>query len=229
MSQADTAERFMLKSSYDEFGSQSRNQASNAVLCTEDQTFQIRQVQSSNSVLVVRPSEGRPGPDETGAFSPRLSIACHCPTTLELVLTKPHGAGLFKSRIPTYERFDLDDPRELEVTDDRGLSPKLDKLSLSDELPLSRNEFDQTWIDMCCFELNGQAYIPTPAVLLRGWSLLLNTATLEGLDFAKNFSIDIFEDSVEDGSCPFALLVAIITRLAEDFRQVAGGSERTVA
>ena len=61
----------------------SKQPGPNAVLCTDDHTFQLRQVQSSNSVFILQPSESRRGENEI--TPPILSAIAQCTSTLELV------------------------------------------------------------------------------------------------------------------------------------------------
>lgn len=82
-----------------------------AVLCTDDHTFQLRQVQSSNSVYIVRPSESLHEDHEIP--SPSLSAIARCTSTLELVTSDTAASfamvsQLLKESLPQYEGIDTD-------------------------------------------------------------------------------------------------------------------------
>lgn len=82
-----------------------------AVLCTNDLTYQIRQVQSSNSVFILQPSESHRGVNEIP--SPNLSAIAKCTATLELVLSDTAASfamvsRLLKENLPPYKGTDTD-------------------------------------------------------------------------------------------------------------------------
>ena len=109
---ADTSESLWLKSaespSADVDTKQSRP---NAVLCTDDYTYQLRQVQSSNSILILQPSESRGSDNEIP--SPSLSAIAQCTATLELIPSDTAASFAMVSRLlrqslPLYNGVDTD-------------------------------------------------------------------------------------------------------------------------
>lgn len=83
----------------------------NAVLCTDDHTYQLRQVQSSNSVFIVQPLESRHGDNEIPF--PSLAAIAQCTTTLELIPSDTAASfamlsRLLKQNLPPYNGTDTD-------------------------------------------------------------------------------------------------------------------------
>ena len=89
----------------------SQQPGQNAVLCTNNRTFQIRQVQSSNSVFILQPSGNYPGDNQVPAQS--LSAIGQCTSTLELVPLDTAASSatisqLLKNRLRPYNGPDTD-------------------------------------------------------------------------------------------------------------------------
>ena len=117
---ADTSESLWLKSaespSADVDSKQSRP---NAVLCTDDSTYQLRQVQSSNSILILQPSESRGSDNEIP--SPSLSAIAQCTATLELIASDTAASvalisRLLRQSLPLYNGIDTDVELETNTT-----------------------------------------------------------------------------------------------------------------
>lgn len=108
---ADMPESLWLKSAESpNVNNDSKQPSPSAVLCTDDHTFQLRQVQSSNSVFILQPSESLHG-DELP--SPSLSAIAQCTATLELipsdkVASFAMAARLLKRSLPSYRGLDTD-------------------------------------------------------------------------------------------------------------------------
>ena len=105
-------ESLWLKSAESASANVDSNQPSpSAVLCTNDHTYQLRQVQSSNSVFILQPSESRCGGNEIPA--PSLSAIAQCTATLELIPSDTATSLAMVSRIlkkslPPYKGIDTD-------------------------------------------------------------------------------------------------------------------------
>ncbi len=109
---ADMPESLCLKSAESpNANDQSKQPGLSAVLCTDDHTFQLRQVQSSNSVFVLQPSESHRDDNKFPASS-LLAIA-QCTSTLELVPSDSAASfasvsRLLKTSLPPYNGIDTD-------------------------------------------------------------------------------------------------------------------------
>ena len=82
---ADTPESLRLKSAESSNADDSKQPSPSAVLCTNDHTYHLRQVQSSNSVFILQPSESYHADDRPP--SQNLLAIAQCTSTLELIPT----------------------------------------------------------------------------------------------------------------------------------------------
>ena len=108
---ADVPESVWLKSAESPNVHHSEQPSPSAVLCTHDRTYQLRQVQSSNSVFILQPSESSRGNDRSPSQS-LLAIA-QCTSTLELLPSDTAASfalvlQLLKKTLPLYKGADTD-------------------------------------------------------------------------------------------------------------------------
>ena len=95
---ADMFESLWLKSAGSPNANHDLKQASpSAALCTDSLTFQVRQVQSSNSVFVLRPTESHG--TENGIPLPSVSAIAQCTSTLELIPSDAAASSAILSRL----------------------------------------------------------------------------------------------------------------------------------
>ena len=195
---ADGFESLCIKSTDPHDKVTSGTDAAHAVLCTERETFQIRQVQSSNSLFVLRPVV----PEHS---LPRIGVCAvaQCPSTLELVSTKPAGETFWKTHLPVYSKTRT----EVQI---------IKRHRLIADAPLSRAELDDSWYDMCCFEEGEASYMPTDKDILQVWSLVLDTASMRGLGLDTQLDTSAFFGEAEAADLPLGLLSAVFLRLQTD-------------
>ena len=109
---ADIPESLHLKSAETPIASDgSKLSSSNAVLCTDDHTFQLRQVQSSNSMFILQPSKS--GYQDNELAPPSLSAIAQCTSTLELIpsdtaVSRAMIYRLLQKNLPIYKGIDTD-------------------------------------------------------------------------------------------------------------------------
>ena len=107
---ANSFESLWLKSAEPPNANDDLKQASpSAVLCTDHLTFQLRQVQSSNSVFILRPSETT----EDEISLPGVSAIAQCTSTLELIPSNTAASSAMLSRLlrdslPLYQGTETD-------------------------------------------------------------------------------------------------------------------------
>ena len=116
-------ESLWLKSAESPNAHHSEQPSPSAVLCTDDHTYQLRQVQSSNSIYILQPSESSHGNDRIPSQS-LLAIA-QCTSTLELIPSDTAASlalvsQLLKKTLPPYKGADTD----IESGTDTTLSSK---------------------------------------------------------------------------------------------------------
>ena len=186
------------------------------VLCTDDQTFNVRQVQSSNSVYLLQsPQDSLPSNESS---TPQLTIRAiaQCATTLELITASPTGVAFLRQILPVFKspRADLKSGNELV-----GESHKKETSSKKEvfvNTPLSPREFNKAWQIVCAFELEGQAWQPSTNLLKGLWKSLMSAAGAEGVNLANKFHVPALEGMVEEDGFPNALLNAVIERVCID-------------
>lgn len=183
------------------------------MLCTDDQTFQIRQVQSSNSIFVLAPLEIPPEDfREVDVHSYDLTAVAQCPSTLELVAITPSGEAFLRAHLPIYGKA-----LASEQLADRILPfSAISKGALLLDAPLSSTEYQTSWVDLCCFEDHGSSYVPSDDTLLDAWSSILSTATIRGINLGRSFEIGAFRNDAHEADLPFPLIVAVFARLREE-------------
>lgn len=183
----------------------------NAVLCTDDQTFLIRQVHSSNSIFVLTPSYTVPDANEDdNAVGAGLNAIAQCTTTLELKPFTASAVNILKARLMQYTGSDSG------VQDFSANSSGSGKERLRDDMPLSRAEFEMAWADLCAFELDETAMLPIATSLLGAWKSILSAGTVRGLKLDDSIHIQDIVGLVEEDGFPRNLVEAIVGRLSMD-------------
>ncbi|KAJ5746313.1 Sister chromatid cohesion protein Dcc1 [Penicillium odoratum] len=211
-------------------------------LCTPTATYRIRQVQSSNSLHILRPSPGNISQadikvvededEETGVLKlpdDSVSTIAKIGSTLELYVP-PEGF----SAIPFLEKsLQLYDPRtgdededvmmdEPSSAGDKGPTEvrRLRDLLCAD-IPVSAAQCEQGWVEICAF-IDGKhelaCWRPSARMRLNVWKRLVEGAILQGIDLEKQFLVGDLWKSVlddDDTSEPFpkACLEAVVRKL----------------
>jgi sister chromatid cohesion protein DCC1 len=65
----------------------------------------------------------------------------------------------------------------------------LSKSELFAHTPVSDGECERSWLDLCCFELDGVAVMPSESVKLAVWQLMLEDGTAEGFDLTEALGV----------------------------------------
>lgn len=185
--------------------------SSHAVLCTNDQTFHVRQVQSSNSVYLIQPPETSHQNEELPLAKAAVRAIAQCASTLELIPASAAGVSL-RQILPIYSS-PLADPRaEVETAVESGANEKISKQSALENVPLSPYQFNEAWVEDCAFELDGQAWIPSANSLKGVWNSIITAATAKSINLARRFPVLDLADMVEEDGFPHALLGAVIEK-----------------
>ncbi|KAL8814475.1 MAG: hypothetical protein Q9223_006304 [Gallowayella weberi] len=178
-----------------------------AVLCSNDQTFQLRQVHSSNSVFLLQPSFVATTTDQT-PWSEGLTAIAKCEATLEAIPQATACTPLLKTILPVFSsQHGADMPISIEA---RG------RQAIFQDLPVSSREFDQSWKDLCAFETEGRAFRPSAAVCWIAWRSIVDACTLKGLSFNRELDVISLARTVGEDDVPEFVVAAIIDRLRSD-------------
>ncbi|KAK3174333.1 hypothetical protein OEA41_001577 [Lepraria neglecta] len=184
--------------------------SANAVLCTDNQTYQVRQVQSSNSVYVLQPSETSP---EDG-FIPTigLSAIAQCTATLELIPEPASAIPFLKQTVPVYSG------PEGGTQSPTASAPleKKNRHAILERAPLSLGEFNKACEELCVFEVDGQAWLPTASMLANVWKSIISGATVRSINLGGSFSIATLSRIVEEDGHLTALFRAVMDRLSSN-------------
>ena len=190
--------------------SSSSQTPANAVLCTDNQTYQVRQVHSSNSIYVLQPCETSLGYDSIPTEG--LSAISQCTTTLELI-PAPSSATIFlKQTLPAYN-----EPENC-TQPSTASTPlgKRSKCAVFEHAPFSLGEFNKACEDLCVFEVNGQAWLPTASTLANLWSSTISGATMRDVNLGESFSIATLSGIAGEDGHPIALFKAVMDRLSSN-------------
>lgn len=211
--------------------------------CTPTQTYRIRQVQSSNSLHILRPSPGNISQadikvvaeedEDSGALKipdDAVSSIAKCGSTLELHV--PPGGF---SAVPFLEKsLQLYDPRSGDddgdvMMDESSDSPvkkgpaevrRLRDLVCAD-IPVCATQCEQGWVEICAF-IDGKheltCWRPSARICLNVWKRMMEGAVLQGIDLEKQFLVgDLWKSVLDDDDMPEpfpkACLEAVVRKL----------------
>jgi sister chromatid cohesion protein DCC1 len=175
-----------------------------AVLCTPSKAFQLRQVQTSNSLFITQPaleahSNEMPVPVTRAIAS--------CTATLELHPTDASAAALLKDVLPLYDIIAGD----VDATGN-GLS----KAAIFDDIPLSDGQCQSGWDEVVAFEHEESSYRPSANALSQVWRSINAAALAEGVKLDSQFlENDITRAVAEDGH-PQSFTEAILGVLSSE-------------
>lgn len=210
----------LLKSAASENGN-GLNPQNHAVVCTDTQTFNVRQVQSSNSVFVLHPSVTDLLPDDTSTPDASVAAIGQCSSTLELVPPSITSLEALRQTLPIYYLADPQSQNRL-ATHSNEIE-KLGRNKAFQNTPTSQREFDDAWLELCAFELDGQAWIPSANSLKGIWASLMAAAAVKDTDLTVRFRVDDLTDVIEEDGFPNALFNAVIRRVSTVNGSLIGG------
>jgi hypothetical protein len=210
-------------------------------LCTATQTYRIRQVQSSNSIHILRPSHGEISladikvveeeDGDTGALilpDEAVTAIAKCSSTLELHIP-PGGFSavpFLEKSLRLYDR--RDDDGDIPMDDSASSGPLGAKEmhsvreKICQDIPVSTAQCEQGWMELCAFVDGGDevaGWRPSARSRLRVWKRLAEGAVLQNIDLEKQFLVgDLWksvldEDDEQEPPFPRALLEALVRRL----------------
>lgn len=180
------------------------------VLCSDDQTFQVRQVHSSNSVFIIQPScitSQNHGLD----YSDSLTAIAKCEATLEAIPYSPACGPLLKGALPVFT--DLESAQKLKPAAVQS------KRSILNDMPMSLQQCNQAWTDLCAFEVGDQAWRPSPFMLWKVWTSITSACTLRGLSLDQSLDTQALARASEEDDIPAPLFHAVMSNI-----QVEGGT-----
>lgn len=212
-------ESLSLKSGALDVKSTSSIASNHAVLCTFDRTFHIRQVHSSNSIFLLQPSPTNTTFEEASIALQGVSAIAQPTSTLELIPSSFPGRSILRRILPVCNATRI----ESEGNPGPALADRISKFVALESVPLSSAEFEASWIQLCAFESEGQAWLPTATLLARVWNSILSVATAESLDLEQSFRIQVIADLVREDGYPIPVVEAIARRLHSNGHDLMDG------
>ncbi|OAG08537.1 uncharacterized protein CC84DRAFT_1215025 [Paraphaeosphaeria sporulosa] len=181
-----------------------------AVLCTPTKSFQIRQVQTSNSVFVTQPTLDAHGNDIP---VPTTCAVAACTATLELHPADASAVAYLEDALPVYDIVG----GEVDTTHN-GKS----KAAVFSDMPLSNGQCEQGWSEVVAFELSGSSYRPSVNTLRQVWSSINAAALAEGMKLDSQFLGSDLAELVREEGYPASLAQAIFAHLAAAGQDTSG-------
>ncbi|KAJ6069118.1 hypothetical protein N7499_011005 [Penicillium canescens] len=192
-------------------------------LCTPTQTYRIRQVQSSNSIHILRPSNGEISKadikvveeeaGEEGTLNlpdEAVTTIAKCSSTLELHIP-PGGFSaipFLEKSLRLYDRRSDDDDGDIAMGDSAASMDPLDAAAVRKvrdgvwvDIPVSRAQCELGWMELCAFVDAGEevgCWRPSARARLGVWRRLVEGAVLQGIDLEKQFLVGDLWKSVLD-------------------------------
>lgn len=193
-------------------------------LCTPTQTYRLRQVQSSNSLHILRPSHGQISkadikvvveePGESGALKipdEAVTTIAKCSSTLELHVP-PGGFSavpFLEKALRLYDRRSDADDGDITMGDSAESAGTLGfkevqglRGRMFQDIPVSTAQCEQSWIELCAFVDRVEevaCWKPSARSRLRVWKRLVEGAVLQGIDLEKQFLVgDLWKSVLDD-------------------------------
>lgn len=182
------------------------------MLCTDDQTFNIRQVQSSNSVFLIKSMPCDHVSESQSCHVPAVQVVSQCMAILELVPATHDTISLLTQALELYK--DSPDVSTLEIELEGGsmLPEKSNRQPVLESVPFSLGEFDEAWLEICAFEHDGHAFRPSSTFLAKVWKSMIAAATTLDIDIARGFRLTHLLEAMNDDGFPRNLIKAIMAR-----------------
>ncbi|MCJ1394425.1 hypothetical protein MMC18_007303 [Xylographa bjoerkii] len=188
-----------------------------AVICTRDQTFEVRQVQSSNILYIIEPSSTSPGSEILSPSLSGVTAIGQCKALLELVPIQTQPIQFLRNAIPIYDENRL-------LPNTYRQSPEIkSKHALLKDAPFSNGEFDTAWTELCAFEIEHEAWRPSALQQNQIWKSFMAATTMGGIDVKSTFQYVGMILAVEEDGWDEAMPRAILRRLSSDHENTMEG------
>ncbi|KAF2473781.1 sister chromatid cohesion protein-like protein Dcc1 [Lindgomyces ingoldianus] len=181
-----------------------------AVLCTPTSSFQLRQVQTSNSLFVTQATLEAHG-NEIPA--PTICAIASCAATLELHPSTESSVVHLQAVLPVYDIVGGD----VDVAGNGKSKPVI-----FSHIPLSDGQCESGWRELVAFEFAGSSYRPSANTLSQAWKSISAAALAEGVKLDSQFLTEDILRLVDEEGYPSDLILAILRLLAADNQDKTG-------
>nr|OQO19643.1 hypothetical protein B0A51_13554 [Rachicladosporium sp. CCFEE 5018] len=182
--------------------------AGNAVLCTHDKTYNIRQKNSSNTIYVLQPHEANDGPGKQ-----RMQIISQPQSTLEITLAlRPCAAAYIRQLLPVLSS----------TGQSVGARDSLTKAQLFSHIAASDAECEIAFRDLAVLvDQHGKCMLPSAQLRLDTWHSILAAARARPIDLTASLAsnrIDLLRTDVSDvNDLQGTLVSAIVGSVLEQY------------
>jgi sister chromatid cohesion protein DCC1 len=151
-------------------------------LCSPTQTYQVRQVSTSNSLFVTQPAtllnHNSPTNQPTGevdatqedevalSATGALKAIGQVNSVLELKPVQLDVQGLLQNMVPVW-KWSNTDPIDLDEVAAKGMA--MSKMEIFNQLPAPETQIEDAWRRLFAFEVRGHGYVPDQETLYRAW------------------------------------------------------------
>ena len=142
---------------------------------------------------------------------------------LELLPSLSNGESILRQILPVYGRPVIEYEENLRRASIMPAADKLSKNAALDNVPLSSEEFEACWIQLCAFEHEGLAWLPIPILTLQIWKSVLSAATATCVDLGRSFSTEDILELVAEEGYPVPLTRAVFRRIQSDGNDLMDG------
>lgn len=181
-----------------------------AVLCTPSTAFQLRQVQTSNSLFITQPALEA---HSNEIPIPATRAIASCTATLELHPSDASAVTLLREALSVYDIVEGD-------VDATGNSKS--KATVFEDIPLSDAQCETGWNELVAFEHEGSSYQPSGRTLSQVWASINAAALAEGVKLGSQFLRNDITRTVAEEGHPSSLVEAVLKRAATDKQDLDG-------
>lgn len=201
-------------------------------LCTQTKTYGVKEVQSSNSIMLIRPEKDNrkaAGGDEE---EDTVTVFSQCWSSLELHDFEggvASAASFLEKSLPVYHPLGDDEDNIMYFDEDTtstavtGIRNKRSpKGAVLSDVPMSPAECELGWIEVCAFVHADEkkAWRPSAEAKLEVWKKILEGSVIQGIEVDKQFLVkDLWKAATddEDDELPFRkeLFEAVVRRLVD--------------
>jgi sister chromatid cohesion protein DCC1 len=180
------------------------------VFCTQSKAFQLRQVQTSNSLFITQAALEAHGNEIPVAVTRAIAA---CTATLELHPSDASAATLLKEALPVYDIVggDVDAAGNSKTKDD-----------IIEHVPLSDGQCHAGWNELMAFEHEGSCYQPSANALLQVWTSINAAALAEGVKLDNHFMTGDVSRAVAEEGHPLALIEALLYNASKEDQDRTG-------
>jgi sister chromatid cohesion protein DCC1 len=156
-------------------------------LCSPTQTYQVRQVSTSNSLFVTQPATllnqntptNQPKGEADAAQEDEVALSAigalkaigQVNSVLELKPVQLDIQGLLQSMIPVWKWNNTD---TIDLNEVAAKGAAVSKREIFDQLPAPETQIEDAWRRLFAFEVRGHSYVPDQETLYRAWEEVMD-------------------------------------------------------